>query len=785
MSGGGGPSVGHGRVVLLTVLALLSGCCALAYEVLYIRALTTLLGDMLYVHAALLSTFLVGIGLGAKLAHRFPRLLWAFEVLTGLYAVALPPVSRWLSQDPSMVRISNAPGLTILVTMAFVALPSLLIGFSIPLFSAYIKSRARERLAFQGVYAAYNLGALLSILAVEFFLVRRLGVSGSLALVGAVNIFNGIVLLLLREAPAAAPAAGRRRFPRRIVLALALASVASAAFQMFFLRLTYMVFGPQRENFAVSLAITLLGIFVGAWWVARSGVSFSTLLVAVPVFIGLSYSLHLPILDLQAALSRIARASEAAAVGVELLIGSLYALGPMVLFGATLPALMRAEREVAGESGHLLWVSSIANAAGYLAYVLVGHPWLDSGVVLLLLCAMALLASLLGADWRWSRMQGGLAVAGVVLLALLAFRWNDRQFYLARWVDEIAPEDEVLVFKSGPESATLLRTPDTEWVSYNGHSSVVVKRNGVPRAPEILSGVVPALGAPRLERALVLGLGTGATGGAAARIFDHTDVVEINRAFLDMLPELSYINLDIEHNPRATIHVADGRSFLIGHEDDYDAIVNSIPAPTYYSASKIYTVEFYERVRAALRPDGVFCTWLAVHEFTEEGLNTVLAALGDAFAVCDLRMLTGGYYMATCSDRPPRSRRYSDLPADPLLTAELERALPRVDLDALLDDVHLSPDIFADGAPSVSRANTDDRPVLEFLLARKHRTTEDGLDPFLAFPRRFNVDPVRLSGLDGRGALLRRAMTFRRMNSAFYELAFLPLLEKDTDVGSR
>jgi hypothetical protein len=49
-------------------LAFLSGCCALAYEILYMRALTTVLGDMLYVHAALLSTFLVGIGIGAKLA---------------------------------------------------------------------------------------------------------------------------------------------------------------------------------------------------------------------------------------------------------------------------------------------------------------------------------------------------------------------------------------------------------------------------------------------------------------------------------------------------------------------------------------------------------------------------------------------------------------------------------------------------------------------------------------------------------------------------------------------
>ena len=71
-----------------------SGCCALAYEILYMRALTTVLGDMLYVHAALLSTFLVGIGLGALLAHRFLPWLWLMECLTGVYALVLPLVAR-------------------------------------------------------------------------------------------------------------------------------------------------------------------------------------------------------------------------------------------------------------------------------------------------------------------------------------------------------------------------------------------------------------------------------------------------------------------------------------------------------------------------------------------------------------------------------------------------------------------------------------------------------------------------------------------------------------------
>ena len=163
---------GQVRVGLLTALALLSGCCGLAYEVLYVRALTTILGDMFYVHAALLSTFLVGIGLGAKVAHRWLRWLWVFEILTGLYALGLPTLSRWFSQLPIMTPITSSPSLTIFLTIAFISLPSLLIGFSIPLFSAYIKAYNPQRLSFQWIYRVYNLGAFLSILGVELILIR-------------------------------------------------------------------------------------------------------------------------------------------------------------------------------------------------------------------------------------------------------------------------------------------------------------------------------------------------------------------------------------------------------------------------------------------------------------------------------------------------------------------------------------------------------------------------------------------------------------------------------------
>ncbi|NIV75266.1 MAG: hypothetical protein GWN37_10635, partial [Gammaproteobacteria bacterium] len=275
----------------------------------------------------------------------------------------------------------------------------------------------------------------------------------------------------------------------------------------------------------MALTVTMLGIFVGAWIASRVRVRFETWLLLVPLVIGAIYSLYLPILRLEQRFAPWDSGSEALLLVHKLLFGCAFALGPMILFGALLPALMRTEKEVAGESGYLLFVSSMANAAGYLAYVVIGHPALETGALLATLAGLALLASLIAGGLRRQPREALAGVAGAALVLVMFFQWEDRDFYLAQWVDVLREDDRVTVFKSGPESATLVADNDDAWVTYNGHPSIEVQDENVVNLAETISGVIPALGAPRLERALVLGFGTGITSGATARLFDRTDVV--------------------------------------------------------------------------------------------------------------------------------------------------------------------------------------------------------------------------------------------------------------------
>ena len=767
------------RIVVFIFLTFLSGACALAYEVLYVRALTTLLGDMFYVHAALLGTFLVGIGVGAKIAHRFIGWLYLFEILTGIVAIFLPTTLLWLSQQPEIANITSNPLLTIITTIGIVSIPSLLIGFSIPLFSAYIKANTKNHLAFQSVYQAYNVGALLGLLSVEFILVKMIGISSSLAVVGTINIFNGLVLIGIGATSKIKFKLVSQNFSLRLIIALILVSIGSSVFQMFFLKLSYLVFGPHRENFTLGLAVTILGIALGALWASRTRVRFELLLLLVPLFIGLIYLNYLPLLKLYLSTTPWERGSEFLVLLHKFVFGCSFALPPMILFGATLPTLMRSESDVAEESGHLIFIASLGNAAGYLAYVLLGHPYLETDMVLSIIAGMALLGAILVIGSHWSKAQITIAISGVFFICINMVIWQDRNFYLAQWVDDLKGISEVTIYKSGADSATLVKSPNYEWISYNGHSSIYITHSGKVDFAEIISGIILAINAPRYENSLVLGLGAGITAGTVAKLFEHTDVVEINKAFIDMMPEIDYVNMEIDKNPTADLYLTDGRAFLVGKENCYDAIVNSIPAPTYFSASKIYTVEFYRQIKKALKPDGIFNTWLAVPNMSEEGVEAILSALHKSFTYCELRLLRYNYFMVTCSDQPIKSRSFSDLPVSYEFSKQLQNILPSFNMNEFFEDIVLSRNIFENFVPRIKRENTDDDPVLEFMLVRNYELNTMGNEIFSEQQELFNIDPVHLTERNSPERFSRRAGVYYLYNRSYFKKNFMPILSQN------
>lgn len=772
----------HGSLYVLLTLAFFSGACALAYEVLFMRALSTVLGDMYYVNAALLSTFLAGMAIGSRQAWRAAGALPFLQIGAGLFAFLLPGMIQWLSEQRVLAVITSAPLFTIITAAFSVMLPSLLIGFSVPLFSAYAKCFQNSGPSFQGVYTAYNFGAVVGVLFIELCLVRLFGISSSLFIVGGVNVTAGAVLLVMRLSPPWQQTAAEKLFSWEIIFALFTASLCSAVFQMFFMKLCYHVFSPQRENFAVALSVILAGVFIGSALASKVQIPFRYCLLCAVFAMALIYCSFHPLQKLYLSTLPLVQDSDLLTVLHKLAFALFFGLLPMLFFGAMIPSLMYCENDVARESGALLFVSGAANAIGYLLYVFVGHPFMSGGVLITATGVLLLISSLVIRE-KWSVIQISAGMACLVALMVLSWVWQDRFFYLSPWVNKTDRRDEVKIFKSGGDSATLIRTVGgLEWISYNGHVSILVRRDGRINAAEMISGVIPALYAPRREKALVIGLGTGISSGVVSRLFRSTDVVDLNRAFFMMLPEVAYANFNIAQNRSVLLCHTDGRAFMIGQEGVYDAILNTAEAPDYFAAYKLYTVEFYQQVAKALKPDGIFCTWLSTSEMSEEGVVLVLSALRKSFAYSELTLLKDSYCQITCSNQPLQARKLSEITACESLRRELGNSIPGFHLDEYFDDIRISENPFASYTPLVRQENTDDYPALEFCSVKRFSRNFRGGDLFCRNQSLFNIDVIKKGRGDDNARLVRRALAVERAGSDYFRSSFIPLLESDNSL---
>jgi spermidine synthase len=131
-------------------------------------------------------------------------------------------------------------------------------------------------------------------------------------------------------------------------------------------------------------------------------------------------------------------------------------------------------------------------------------------------------------------------------------------------------------------------------------------------------GWLPVALHPAPRRALVIGLGGGATPGAVAR-FPGIDVeiVELSPTVVEGARWFSRINFDVLKKPNARLRVDDGRNFLLLSEPrQYDIITADVMLPHHAGAGNLYSAEYFRLVRRALKNDGLVLQWIG--SYTQE-----------------------------------------------------------------------------------------------------------------------------------------------------------------------
>lgn len=741
---------------LLAILAFLSGMCGIAYEQLYQRMLTLYLSDDFSVNAAILSTFLLGIGCGSLIAYRFSRWLGLIEGLIGLYAFLMAlggthtaeALYQNLCSDGSFIRLKVG-----FIVGLLLAAPSFLIGFSVPLFAEYLEGVGRKQSppltdeGFNRAYILYNVGAAFCLGFIEYLMLRKLGLQATLMALGLMNLAVGALVQWLRRSDSSQPAIDKKDRQGKALhsdfFALTLISIVSGMYQLIFLKQMESFFGPFHENFTLCLAVVLVGLSLGTWVVKRFAFSFDRWLASGLLWLAAGFALLVPGIWLWTAANGLIEFSGVSKFLAKTFIVFVTGLTPFLFFGGTVPALLSSAPKSKAAAGKALAYSSFGNCIGYLAIAVLIFERLTTETILVVLY-LAVAAIAVGLGHIKLFFQKKTVAATVVLITIAIVGWNRRLFVVGyATFSSVQNLQDQLSEISGYEvrrrlshevSVVTAEKDRSQAVVIDGYQSLIVHPQ-VGNPLELLFGVIPAIYPAERKDALVLGLGTGISGGAAATFFGSTTAVEINPAMIDFLPHFSGVNLNIAVNPKVTIVEDDGIAFLRRTKKYYDVIYNTVTNPLYFSSAKLYTRDFFKLAKARLSPGGVYALWMD-NRASAEGAKIIFQTLQSEFADCHAVFLRIGYVQLICSaEKLPRPKPIPTAQWDARLLTMLGwvEKLPHsgdpYSVNDLLDDI-----IFEAGTivrtPWSASVNTFDRPVLEYLMADRSMIEKEIWNPY-------------------------------------------------------
>lgn len=627
---------------LLLALFFLSGACGLAYQVLWLRQLSHVFGVTAYAASTVLAAFMAGLALGSWLAGpllaRIRRPLAAFgvaELGVGVAAV-LTPAALELAAALYRSLYAVAPDAFLLQTTArfacaFIVLlvPTLLMGLTLPLLSASPLVRGPRFSARVSVlYATNTAGAVTGALLTGFVLIGAIGMQRTFLLAAAINTIVGLTAIVLDRRwharhpvpplPARETGAGTSpmpRGPRLVWFVMAASGFGSLALEVVWFRLMTQYVDATTYAFTTTLAIVLVGIAVGGALAARLLTrerDWHAWLAGIQVTTGLLVVIGVGLITWDSALG-----AEGMRPLQRVLLGFLL---PSLLMGISFPVLLKlgvpsahgedAHGEVRGRLIGLFYGVNVVGAiVGSLAGGFLLLPWLGTRAAIVVLAAgfvgtglaLALTHPRRGRVVAW-------AGAGVAAFVGVALALPDP---LAVATRRRVGADAVEIFRhEGAQTAASVHVTGTQRTLRVGG---LHQANDSPEMVRLHRqiGLLPMALHPAPRSVLVIGLGGGVTAGAVSQHADTSvQIVELSDSVRLAAAHFSHVTHDVLTRPNVRVRVDDGRNFLLLSGERFDVITADIIQPIHAGAGTLYSREYFELVRRALKPGGLTLQWI-------------------------------------------------------------------------------------------------------------------------------------------------------------------------------
>ncbi|MBW2416474.1 MAG: spermidine synthase, partial [Deltaproteobacteria bacterium] len=273
-------------LALVGVIFFMSGFPALIYQLVWQRSLFTIYGINVESVTVIVTAFMLGLGLGSLVGgvisrrERLPLLLvfGAIEFGIALFGA----LSIGLFHRVGEITLHFSPLATAAVTLGLVVLPTMLMGATLPILTAYLVGRSGNVGRSVGfLYFVNTLGSSAACFVCAVVLMRVAGIQGSVTFAASINALVGIgaILLWLRtrhsaarigsapgEGGATEPAAmqsARIAFPAALLVAAA-AGFISLSYEIVWFRTFSFASATSPIAFAAILGAYLAGIAFGS-----------------------------------------------------------------------------------------------------------------------------------------------------------------------------------------------------------------------------------------------------------------------------------------------------------------------------------------------------------------------------------------------------------------------------------------------------------------------------------------------------------------------------------------
>ncbi|UCF80245.1 MAG: fused MFS/spermidine synthase, partial [Acidobacteriota bacterium] len=572
-----------------------------------------------------------------------------------------------------------------LVVFGAMLIPVTLMGMTLPVVvGAY--GRRKERYDFEAgtLYGVNTLGAVAGTLVAGFFLLPWLGLLKTCVAVGTVDALVGVVawcvnrrvgaiedIRLARQVRTQEPeqaesVGGKTWTPMQLMIGgvFLVSGAVAMVYEVGWFRLLALVMGPSVHAFSVMLGIFLVGVGLGsvaaAKWAERTKRPLMAMaalegVIGVAALGTMAFYNELPVWYFHLFRKLAGEGGGGWYVAAQGMVAAAVVLVPTLGMGALFPVVVRAFREASREGmvpeenvGKLYVLNTVGGIVGSLA----AGFWLVPGMgmwktVLLASGVSVALGLLVWMAVREVALLPKAALATVFALVVVGGMWALPEWNalllnhgLYRTMRDAKRFDQkrklegrtLLFYREGVNTTVaILRSRGNISLRVSGKADA--STFAVDLYTQLFVGQLPTLFARNPRRVAVIGYGSGMSAGAA---LSHTsveslDVLEIEKGIIEGSKYFEFLNDDPFDDPRTHLVLEDGRIHMTYTDKVYDVIASAPSNPWVAGTANLFTVDFYELVRARLAPDGVFGQWFQLYEVSEDSFKTVVASLHEVF----------------------------------------------------------------------------------------------------------------------------------------------------------